>query len=290
MVWSGATDVAIDVRSITRAEIPLVRSFLARTLPMSAHVAGIYEAVEWSGDVMTARAHGVWIDDDLQAVVHMGQVLRVVTTTPELPPAIGDWIADAIPQGTRAVMGPEDSVHTLHRSVPGSTVRHFVVWDRSAEPGGAGEGPVARVRPPAPAELPAFAVASFNAFREELGFTPTDHPHDLAYRELWERARQRGRIVGAWDEAGRCIFRVEIRPALGMVAELRGLWLDPALRGAGMGRALLDETVAYITSLVVPRVQVIADTQHPVARSLYRSAGFDPVGRLARLELPRVGR
>lgn len=259
-------------------------------MPMSAHVAGIYEAVAWSGDVMTARAHGVWIDDDLQSVVHMGQVLRVVTTTPELSPALGDWLADAMPHGTHAVMGPEDVVHALHRSVPGSTVRHFVVWERSAEPGGADGGPVARVRPSAPAELPAFATASFEAFREELGFSPTDHPHDQAYLELWERARERGRILGAWDGDGRCIFRVEIRPALGMVAELRGVWLDPSLRGAGMAAALLAETVGYVTTAIAPRVQVIADVEHPIAANLYRRAGFAPVGRLARLELPRVGR
>jgi GNAT superfamily N-acetyltransferase len=134
-----------------------------------------------------------------------------------------------------------------------------------------------------------FAAASFQAFREEVGFAPVPSFDDPAYLDLWERAREQGRLLGCWDDAGRCIFRVEIRPALGLVAELRGLWLAPSWRGAGRAGGLLEETLGALATAGVPRAQVIADQDHIVATKLYHRAGFVRVGRLCRLELPRVG-
>jgi uncharacterized protein len=283
MVSSGTTEIAIETRDCAPTDIPDLHAFLTASLPMSAHVAGVLEPMEGSAERIATCVHGSWINDELQAVILTGQVLRVVTSTPELIAVLVDRLRHHITDNTQAVMGSEAVVHALQRSLPGTSLRQFEVWEH-----GAGTTRAERVGPPTTAELPSFASASFQAFEEELGFAPADHPHVQAYLELWERARERGRILGAWDEKGRCIFRVEIRPALGLVAELRGLWLDPVLRGAGVARALLEETVGYVTTTIAPRVQVIAYRDNPAAGRLYRRVGFIPVGRLARLELPKV--
>lgn len=289
MVLAGATEVAIDMRPCVRADITDLREVLTASLPTSTHVAGVLEATDWSTEFIESRAHGVWIDGELRTVILLGQVLRVVTTSCEGLPIVANRLRHQIRQGTRAVMGPENLLCELHTSFPHSTLRHFELWERTATLTRTLASTHQRVRPPVPDELSGFARASFQAFGEELGFAPTDHPQNPDYLDLWNRARQRGLILGAWDENAHCIFRVEIRPSLGRVAELRGLWLDPDLRGVGLGRTLLEETVGYVTTNIAPRLHVIANTENSVATQLYRSAGFNAVARLARLEIQTVG-
>ena len=274
----------MSVRPIERRDIPALRALLSQTLPISTHIATVLEAMEWNPDHIARRCVGVFVDADIRALVLTGQVVRAVSFTTVDDHDLDSCLRAAVTRDTRALMGTENIIASVREAFPLSNERRLVVWEGSAE-----ARRVERVRQPAPAELPSFSEASFEAFREELGFAPTEHPHDPAYVDLWERARQRGRILGAWNEVGRCIFRVEIRPALGMVAELRGLWLDPALRGAGIGQALMQEAAAYVANAVAPRIQVIVDFDNAVAARLYRRAGFVPVGRLARLELFMVG-
>jgi RimJ/RimL family protein N-acetyltransferase len=280
----GVTDVTVDVRPLTAADIPALRTLLTITLDTSAHIAGVCEAMEWSADRIRERTLGLWVGNELQAVVLLGQVLRVVSTTPSLTPIVVNLLHEHRTPETAAVMGPEAVIAALHGSLPEATLRQFTVWERVVEPRAA-----ARVGPPTAAQVPAFAAASWRAFREEMGIAPVASPDDRAYLDLWERARQRGRVLGFWDDEGRCIFRLEIRPSLGLVAEIRGLWLEPSRRGAGMAHALLVDALGSVATHVAPRAQVIADDDHIIAARLYRRAGFAPVGRLWRLDLPRVG-
>jgi len=274
----------MSVRPIERRDIPALRALLSQTLPISTHIATGLEAMEWNPDQIARRCVGVFTDTDIHALVLTGQVVRAVLFTTVDDHDLDSCLRAAVTPDTRALMGPENIIASVREAFPLSSERHFVVWEGSAE-----ARRVERIRLPAPHELASFAEASFRAFHEEVGAPPAASPDEQTYLNLWEEARQRGRLIGMWDDNGRCVFRVEIRPALGLIAELRGLWLDPALRGAGIGQALLDETAAYVANAVAPRIQVIMDFDNAVASRLYRRAGFVPVGRLARLELPMVG-
>jgi len=269
---------------LTQSDIPALRSFLIASLPESAHLASIYEAMEWSPDRIAHRSWGVWDAGELVAVLLAGQVIRVVSTSPDALPPLHDLLLNLMDDQTLAVMGSDGFITSLQASIARSNFRSFVVWERLAK-----QVDVAGVRPPDSDELPSFAAASFAAFGEEMGRDPAPHPQDPSYLALWRRAREQGRILGAWDDDGRCVYRVEIRPALGAVAELRGVWLDPALRGAGLARSFVDATAGYVGATIAPRVQVIVYADNTVATRLYRSAGFAPVGRLSRLDLPQLG-
>ena len=158
-------------------------------------------------------------------------------------------------------------------------------WEGLSQEGDAHQA----VRPARRHEIQAFCEASFAAFREELGHDPSAHPQDPSYRAGWERALDAGQILGVWDNQGECVYRVELRPVLDRVTELRGVWLHPNLRGLGVARTFLAETTAFVGEHFDSKVVVFARDGNDAAQGLYRSAGFVPRGRLGRLDLANLG-
>jgi L-amino acid N-acyltransferase YncA len=62
------------------------------------------------------------------------------------------------------------------------------------------------------------------------------------------------------------------------------IYLDPATRGRGHGRAMLDALVSASRGAGLRRlIATIADTGNPASVRLHRTAGFRPAGRLERV-------
>ena len=57
-----------------------------------------------------------------------------------------------------------------------------------------------------------------------------------------------------------------------------GMWMEPAWRGHGVGRALLQEIVAWARERRVSRLSLWAPAHSVAALSLYRRAGFRETG------------
>lgn len=108
----------------------------------------------------------------------------------------------------------------------------------------------------------------------ECGFDPTFEAyvaaplaefvmHPSPRQRLWVAERE-GRIVG-------CIAIVE---ASARTAQLRWFLVDPAARGAGLGRRLLDEALAFCKECGYAHVILWTVSTLAVAAHLYRSVGF----------------
>jgi len=69
---------------------------------------------------------------------------------------------------------------------------------------------------------------------------------------------------------------------------LWGVWVDPALRGTGAGRALVEAVIAHARG-EVEALQATVVTGNAVARDLYHRLGFVPYG-IERRALRVVGR
>jgi ribosomal protein S18 acetylase RimI-like enzyme len=63
-------------------------------------------------------------------------------------------------------------------------------------------------------------------------------------------------------------------------ADLFQMWVDPTLRGAGVGRALLEESLAWAKSIGAHRVRLSVTATNNPAMRLYTSHGFSSIGPL----------
>lgn len=112
-------------------------------------------------------------------------------------------------------------------------------------------------------DLPAVEAIARRAFGVERAAPSLSSPHALALFDPDRAAYAHGVVI-----AGE--------------AELHEIAVDPALRRAGAGRALLDAFAAAAAArgASVVHLEVAADNE--AALALYRSAGFDEVGRRPR--------
>ncbi|MGN6548337.1 MAG: GNAT family N-acetyltransferase [Pararhizobium sp.] len=69
------------------------------------------------------------------------------------------------------------------------------------------------------------------------------------------------------------------RPAYRWLVE-NSIYLDPASRGQGLGRLLLDELVRRCTSLGFRQMIAVIGGAHPASVGVHRAAGFVECGRM----------
>jgi len=131
----------------------------------------------------------------------------------------------------------------------------------------------ARVRTARPDDAPAVARL-LHDFNTEFA-TPTPGVEALAPRlaELIEAGEAAVLLVG--EELGLAVLR--LRPALwsrSLDAYLEELYVVPARRGEGLGRALLEATMDAAREAGAGRIELGTSSGDTAARGLYESAGF----------------
>lgn len=70
-------------------------------------------------------------------------------------------------------------------------------------------------------------------------------------------------------------------------AGLFAMWVDPAFRGRGVGRALVDAVIDWARQGGFDRVLLDVADGNAAAIGLYERAGFTPTGRVGTLPPPR---
>jgi GNAT superfamily N-acetyltransferase len=94
--------------------------------------------------------------------------------------------------------------------------------------------------------------------------------------ERWAAAGDTGAVFVAEPRAGLAIGMLAAdEPAL---AHLYGVWVDPAARGAGVGRALVDAVVAWAGERGARRLATAVTEGNAPADRLYAAAGFAATG------------
>ncbi|QGZ58117.1 GNAT family N-acetyltransferase [Paraburkholderia acidiphila] len=66
----------------------------------------------------------------------------------------------------------------------------------------------------------------------------------------------------------------EVRQKLAHKALIWGVFVDPARRGGGIAKKLMESAVNHARSIGVLQVQLVVSAQNPRAQALYRSCGF----------------
>ena len=109
--------------------------------------------------------------------------------------------------------------------------------------------PLPGVRRVRPDEVDVLLPAARAMFREEVGVDPDDGDDGGRYRARVEDLVGRGRSF-ALVEDGRVVFKAELGAVAHDVAQVQGVWVDPARRGEGLGTA---GTAAVVAQDPAPR-------------------------------------
>lgn len=99
-------------------------------------------------------------------------------------------------------------------------------------------------------------------------------PGRAAPPEPGDFAPPRGYFLLVRDARGEVRGCGAVRVAEGGFAEIRRMWISPALRGQGAGRALLADLELHACKLGCEVVRLDTAAELQAARSLYASAGY----------------
>jgi ribosomal protein S18 acetylase RimI-like enzyme len=72
---------------------------------------------------------------------------------------------------------------------------------------------------------------------------------------------------------------IALRPLPGAVGEVKRMYVDPAWRGRGVGRALLERLIASARERGYRQIRLGTLHEMVEAQALYRSLGFTPIER-----------
>lgn len=80
------------------------------------------------------------------------------------------------------------------------------------------------------------------------------------------------------DEVGRVVGSVGVERVDAATAEIHRLYLDAHLRGRGIGRALMEEALAWCRAQGITRLVLWSDTRFEHSHRLYERMGFERMG------------
>ena len=218
----------------------------------------------------------------LEGLCYSGANLVPVQAAPD---AVRAFAERARRQGRRcsSIVGPADAVGELWQLLEPSWGPAREV--RARQPLLAIDGPPAvpadpRVRPVRPDELDVLLPACVAMFTEEVGVSPTAGDGGALYRARVRELIAQGRAY-ARIEDGRVLFKAEVGAATPTTCQVQGVWVDPALRGRGLGTGGTAAVVDLARRQVAPVVSLYVNDFNTAARRSYERVGFSQVGTCA---------
>ncbi len=145
------------------------------------------------------------------------------------------------------------------------------------------------IRPAAPADLPAIGrlgallVRTHHDFDPER-FIPASPQTERLYASfLGGQLGDRDRLILVAEDAGEVVGYTyagiegpDYMALRGPAGALYDIVVDPARRGRGIGRQLLEATLAALAALGAPRVVLSTAARNETAQRLFARAGFRP--------------
>ncbi len=218
----------------------------------------------------------------LESVCYAGANLVPCQASPEALRAFTDR---ARRQGRRcsSIVGPAGDVLELWRQLEphwgqAREVRHdqpLLAIDTA--PAVAADPRVRRVQP---SQLDDLLPASIDMFTAEVGVSPLQGDGGVLYRARVQELIAQSRAFAAFD-GRRVLFKAEIGAATASACQIQGVWVDPPLRGAGLGTAGIAAVVTAAQASVAPVVSLYVNAYNTAARRSYEKVGFRQIGTFA---------
>jgi predicted GNAT family acetyltransferase len=272
------------VRLLDDRDLASARALCDRDVVANVFVAGRLDAAGLDPWRLGAEVWGYVEDGDLRALCFAGANLAPVQLG-SYAPAIRGFADRARREGRRcsSFVGPADGVLGLWRELepqwgPAREIRAdqpLLAMDTdsriAADP---------RVRLVEPHEVPTLLPASIAMFTEEVGISPVGPDGGALYRARVTELVETRRAYALIDE-GRVLFKAEIGAATAHACQVQGVWVDPELRGQGLGTAGTAAVVALARRDIAPIVSLYVNAFNTPARVVYERVGFTQVGTFA---------
>lgn len=141
------------------------------------------------------------------------------------------------------------------------------------------------VRLARPDEMPDLLPACVRMFVEEVGYSPVS-PTSSAYEQRVLGLVRDGRSFVRRDavRAGRpgpVVFKAEVGALVPAVAQVQGVWVEPARRGQGLSAPGVAAVVAGTLERRAPLVSLYVNAYNTRALATYRAVGFEQEGTYA---------
>ncbi len=95
----------------------------------------------------------------------------------------------------------------------------------------------------------------------------------------WEGTARQAAFVATDDDGGWLgVALGAVRQADTSLANLYAMWVDPAARGMGAGRRIVEAVATWAAGTGAERLELCVTESNEVAVALYRTAGFEPTG------------
>lgn len=224
-----------------------------------------------------------WFEEGrLRSALYTGANLIPIETTPVARANLADH-ARRLGRRCSSLVGPADEVLDLWRLLapawgPAREVRDtqylMATHGPARIPGHPG------LRPLRVDEIDLLVPAAIAMFTEEVGVSPVAHGAGPSYRARLAEIIRAGRALAVVED-GRITFKAEIGSATEHVCQVQGVWVDPALRGRGLGEAGMAAVVTHAQAHVAPVVSLYVNDFNASAVAAYQRVGFETVGTFA---------
>ncbi len=140
------------------------------------------------------------------------------------------------------------------------------------------------VRTAVRADLEVLVPAAVAMFTEEVGYSPLQADGGTAYRlrvaQLVDARHAFVRVDTLADGPG-VVFKADLGAVSTQVAQVQGVYVDPACRRQGVAAPAMAAVVALALEQGVQAVSLYVNSFNTPALSTYRRAGFEQVGTFA---------
>jgi predicted GNAT family acetyltransferase len=216
---------------------------------------------------------------ELIALCYSGANLVPVASRPE---ALRAFAEKARRQGRRcsSIVGPRDAVAPMWRYLlphwgEARDVRPDQPLMATSRPSAVPADP--RVRRVRPDEIDILLPACVAMFTEEVGVPPDAGDGGAMYRSRVSELIAAGRAF-AVIEGGKVIFKAEVGAATTSACQVQGVWVDPVLRGQGLGTSGMAAVINEALTSVAPTVSLYVNDYNEPARRVYAKVGMADVG------------
>ncbi|MDQ1712585.1 MAG: uncharacterized protein QOE45_2035 [Frankiaceae bacterium] len=225
-----------------------------------------------------AQVWGYSEDGELTALCYAGANLMPV----EAGPAAAQQFAERARRAGRhcsSIVGPSEAVEAMWSVLLPSwgearDVRRQPLMAIDKPSVVTAEQGVRRVRTD---ELDVLLPACIAMFTEEVGVSPVAGDGGALYRARVAELIAEGRAF-ALVEDDRVLFKAEIGSATARACQVQGVWVEPSLRGQGLGTTGTAAVVDYALSDIAPVVSLYVNDYNVPARRAYERVGFATVG------------